>query len=299
MVVEGSCRWKKGAAGMAIPGKFQILLYSESDLQVLLYNFDVNSAELKPQHRAWIGREIAVHPPARPGLTMAPQRTREMEWLIVGLASRSGSDTLNWNLAKRRAAVVSDAIWLLNPGLLPVETKFGVGEEAARLAGLKDGLEDERWRSVFLRLYDPSKIKIYGPIVRPPVNVERRYYAKFLLKDEPSKSIPMDPQDRRAEKIFQASRQATQYLGLNVDPSDEKTAYVPDTWTVIKVEFWTSKNSSKDLWKFEYLEVLYTWGPAKGPRMLVKRSGSARTMSDDEMRDWVNSPVHAYRFRNL
>jgi hypothetical protein len=268
------------------------------ELQALLYNFDINSAVLKVEHRNWITHTIGVHPPPSPGVDVTPQRTIHMTWGLVGLASRSGSDSLNWQLAKRRAEVVSQAIWLLDPGLLPDEIKFGVGEEAAWLAGLKDGLEDERWRSVFVRLYDPTKIRIYGPVQRPPVPMERRSYAKFLLKDKPGKSIPMDPQDQRAEKIFQASRQATQYL-WDVAPMDEKTISVPDTWTVIQVEYWTTSSKGGG-WQFEYLEVNYTWNPLPpgGSRKLVCRTpGDFKTkdMSPDEMRLWLKSPLMAYR----
>jgi hypothetical protein len=276
------------------PGKITIFMYTEFEVQALLYNFDVNSSALKAEHSNWITKEIGVHPPPRPGVTTGPQRTHNMEWLLVGLASRTGSSGRNWNLAKSRARAVSDAIWLLDPGLLPVEIRFGVGEEAARLAGLKDGLEDERWRSVFVRLYDPTKIKIYGPVYRPPVPIERRTYAKFMLKDKPGKSIPMDEMDQRAEAIFQASRQATQYL-LDITPSEERMSFVLDTWTVIEVEYWTT-NSSGGGWEFEYLEVKYTWGT--GSRKLVcSTPGNFKTkqMSDDEMRSWVESPVKAYR----
>jgi hypothetical protein len=108
-------------------GKIQIFLATSYELQALLYNFDINSSELKPEHCNWITRTIGVHPPPSPGVDVTPQRTINMTWSLVGLASRTGSDALNWRLAKRRAEAVSTAIWLLDPGLLPDEIKFGVG----------------------------------------------------------------------------------------------------------------------------------------------------------------------------
>src|SRR5882762_3877047 len=103
------------------PGRIQIFMATPFELQALLYNFDINSAVLKVEHRNWITRTIGVHPPPSPGVDVIPQRTIHMTWGLVGLASRSGSNALNWQLAKRRAEAVSQAIWLLDPGLLPDE----------------------------------------------------------------------------------------------------------------------------------------------------------------------------------
>jgi hypothetical protein len=110
----------------------------------------------------------------------------------------------------------------------------------------------------------------------------------------------MDSQDARAERIFQASRKATQYLGMNVVPVNEDTTVLPDDWTITKIEFWTT--SSKGLWEVEYLEIKYTWGlldPGES-RKLVHRAekgspSSIKEMSADEMRSWLERPVVAYR----
>jgi hypothetical protein len=280
------------------PGKIQIFLATSYELQALLYNFDIKSSELKPEHRNWITRTISVHPPPSPGVNVTPQRTINMAWALVGLASRTGSDALNWRLAKRRAEAVSTAIWLLNPGLLPDEIKFGVGEEAARLAGLKDGLEDERWRSVFVRLYDPTKVMIYTVASRPPVSMDRPSFRSYMLKDKPGKMIPMDSQDKRAEAFFQASREVTQYVWEPV-PMEEKTISVPDNWTITQVEYWTT-SSTGGLWESEYLDVKYTWDllPSGAQRKLLRKTpGNLKTsdMSANEATSWLEKPLMTYR----
>ncbi len=103
-------------------------------------------------------------------------------------------------------------------------------------------MEDERWRSVLVRLYDPSKVIIHTVVTRPPVPMDRPSYRKYVLKDKPGKSIPMDEKDKRAERIFQASRQATQYLS-EPTPQQEETTSVPDDWTIVQVEYWTTSST--------------------------------------------------------
>jgi len=138
-----------------------------------------------------------------------------------------------------------------------VELKFGVGEEAARLAGVKDGTEDERYRSVYLCVTDPSRNQVYGPVVKPPIQIERRTYAKFMLKDEPGKIIPADNNDNKGERIMQASRKTLQYLA-DLTPQDEKTELVYDTWVPIDIHI--QVKTTGDLWKITNLEVSYKWG---------------------------------------
>jgi ribosomal protein L35AE/L33A len=58
-----------------------------------------------------------------------------------------------------RAETVFMAIENLNHGKFEfASTETGVGEAAARLAGLKDGSEEGRWRGVLLSVRDPTKI---------------------------------------------------------------------------------------------------------------------------------------------
>lgn len=154
---------------MPTPGKIQIFMSTPWELQALFYNFEVNSAELKPEHLSWIRTTVGVHILTKGQTARSPQRTREMTATIVGLASRAGDDASNFRLSKARAENVSDAISLLDPGSLLSERKVAVGEEAARLLRFKDGVEHEKWRGVYIRLYDPSKVPNYGPSADRPL----------------------------------------------------------------------------------------------------------------------------------
>jgi hypothetical protein len=213
---------------MSGPGKIAIFMATAWDLQALLYNFEINSPELKPEHKKWITEKIGVHPPPSPGVDVTPQRTRTMSALICGLASRTGSDALNWHLSQNRAEKVADAIWRLDPSIFLNGLKFGLGEEAARIAGLKDGVEDEKWRSVFVRLYDPSKIRVYGPARPPPTLVKRRSMVRFLT--EAKASSPFEPpEDKRADAIadFVTKRGWKTSFANKIE---EKTIEVPSSW---------------------------------------------------------------------
>jgi hypothetical protein len=287
---------------MSGPGKITIYLYTEFALQALLYNFDVNSSELKWEHLNWINMNLTPHAPKIKGLILAPQRTPNMIALICGLASRTGSDELNWRLAKRRADEVSRRIRLTGEATLSsMEIKFGVGEEAARLAGFKDGVEDERWRAVFINLYDPSKVRDYTPHSRPPRLVDRRTYAKFTIGDGPTNQIPQDPEGKRAERIMKTGRKLLQ-AGVDIEPDEERWESMYDNLTVTRVEFQTT--DTKNLWEINRLEVFYTWGElgASG-RTLAKREGSHLrgewVLSLDAMNEWVNHPTIVYRRSHL
>lgn len=130
---------------MGGPGQIDVYTSDPEQLTALLYDFDVNFAHLKPEHVFWIRWMVM------------PYRTRTMKALIVGLTSRTGSEALNLRLSKRRADNVSSQLYLLDPAHLVTETKVAHGEDAAGIAGLRDGVEDGRWRGVFLNLYDTSR----------------------------------------------------------------------------------------------------------------------------------------------
>ena len=225
-----------------------------------------------------------------------------MSWVVVGLASRTGSNDLNWKLAKKRAEAVSSQIWFLDSMMRgTIETRFGVGEQAAWLAGLKDGVEDERWRSAFVWLCDPAQIKVFGPPQRQPLKIERRTYVKYLFDDKAPKNLPdLDG----GEKYMRMGRALGMYLVDDLVPQDEKKVEIWDNYTVTKVEFWTTTN--KGAWETTYLEVRYTWEPA-GPnatRRVVERNAAGavlqtRPMSNDEMNLWVNHPLRAYIKKGL
>jgi hypothetical protein len=120
---------------------------TDYQLTVLLYNFDVASSALKPEHIEYLKTNVG------------PRLSDDLELLCVGLASPSGPDALNMTLSKMRAETVFMAIEKLNHQRFEFgSSEIGFGEAAARLAGLQDGSEDGYWRGVLLSVRDPTKI---------------------------------------------------------------------------------------------------------------------------------------------
>jgi hypothetical protein len=123
---------------------------TDSDLTVLLYNFDVGAARLKPAHQQYLKTNLPQY------LSLETTAT------IVGLASPTGPDGFNFDLSRWRAEAVQAFIQSFDtPGYFLPVTSLHVGEEAARIAGLKDGAEDGRWRGVLLQVHKPAPTLYY------------------------------------------------------------------------------------------------------------------------------------------
>ncbi|MEO5860628.1 MAG: hypothetical protein ABIR33_16980 [Pyrinomonadaceae bacterium] len=114
-----------------------------------LYNFQINKFDLKTEHKNWLINAVA--PRLKNGGSIS----------IVGLASRTGSDALNMKLSENRMRTVVNLLRQLVPNNFKVATELAVGERAAMLAGVKDGVEDEGWRGVVISAWDK-------PIPPPP-----------------------------------------------------------------------------------------------------------------------------------
>ena len=118
---------------------------TDTNLTVLLYNFDIGAARLKPAHEQYLKTNLPPY--------LAPDTTAT----IVGLASPSGPDSFNFALSRWRAEAVQAFIQAFDtPGYFLNAGHIEVGEAAARIAGLKDGAEDGRWRGVLLAVEKPA-----------------------------------------------------------------------------------------------------------------------------------------------
>jgi len=133
---------------------------TDSYLSVLMYNFDIGSAVLKPEHLHYI--ETTVY----------PYLSKKLPATIVGLASRTGPDAFNMTLSKARADNVVQAIQAHDPSFPSPAIQFG--EELARLLGVPDNAEDDWWRSVLIILGEPPK----------PKKPTGRFYDRLWIYDE-------------------------------------------------------------------------------------------------------------------
>lgn len=117
------------------PGRTE---HRTSPKSLLLYNFDIDGDQLKAEHEAFLRREVV------------PILQRGGSVSLVGLASRSGSESHNLSLSERRA---HNTLAFLRKA---VSSKFaarevtGFGESKAQQEGYRDGSENERFRSVIV-----------------------------------------------------------------------------------------------------------------------------------------------------
>jgi hypothetical protein len=103
----------------------------------LLYNFDIDDATVKPEHRAWLTQAVVPVAKASP----------RVEVLLKGSASRSGAKAYNEALSQRRVESVRSC--LVAQGVAADRIKLTwVGELEAELAGKADGTESDRDRAV-------------------------------------------------------------------------------------------------------------------------------------------------------
>jgi hypothetical protein len=278
----------------------KISVRSTKPLVALLYEFDVASPLLKPQHRDWLEKN------------MIPYLTPPQAVFIIGLASRTGPDGFNMTLSSSRAQNVEKALQDLagaNGRRLPnLRIRIALGEEAARIAGMADGVEDERYRAVLIGVGEappPTPVVLTG---RYLVNsVKRRTHVTLLLEQKTGKIIPMDPMDRRAENIANASEKYARRFGILPDPiTKEDSQIIREDWTVLKVTIKRSTIGSIAI--LEYLDVDYEWGPAayasqrkfvekvrdEWRRLDPKLKDTEEPMSADEMNEWLNHPFKAW-----
>jgi len=143
-------------------GHGKIGLYSPTSgdvTRVVLYNFDIDGAELKDRHRLYL--DTNVIPLLKVGGHVE----------VTGAGSRSGSTEHNLRLSERRARAVVEYMsrrTTVHNVKMPVTnyTAKHVGESWAQAAGQKDGMEDEWQRAVFL-IVSPNVIKPPPPSPRP------------------------------------------------------------------------------------------------------------------------------------
>jgi len=289
----------------------------------LLYAFDVGSPVLKPQHSDWLIKNMPPYltPVFKPqhsdwvNKNRIPYLTPYLGIFIIGLASRTGSDGFNMDLSWSRVRNVEGALqdlaraqgdsWWRAAARSVGDLRVALGEEAARIAGIADGVEDERYRGVLIGVgkAPPPAIKDYFADL-----VKRRTHVRLLLSQKTSQTIPMDPQDRRAENIANLSDKYGRRFGLLPDPIEKQDFQtIREDWTVLKV---TIKRSTRDgLVIFEYLDVDYEWGPARDAclqrkfvekvrdefrRLDPKLKDEERPMSVEEMNEWLNHPFRAW-----
>jgi hypothetical protein len=143
------------------PGQEQKL----PDGSTLLSNFDIDSSVLKPQHTAFLRREVLAAAKANPGGLLV---------VIGGSTDRLGDATHNVALSNRRIQAVANFLKQTMPAYPWDFQGFGegVGEQTAIRAGDDDGTRDDIFRSVIVEVLKP------GQPIPPRPNIPKSFPKK-------------------------------------------------------------------------------------------------------------------------
>ncbi len=128
------------------PGQTQKL----PDGSTLLFNFDIDSAVLKPEHIAFLQQNVLTAANANPG---------GLRVVLGGSADRLGDAGHNVALSNRRIDAVVNFLKQRLPRY-PWDFKGfgeGVGEDTAKRAGDEDGTRDDLFRSVIIEVLKPGQ----------------------------------------------------------------------------------------------------------------------------------------------
>jgi hypothetical protein len=264
---------------MSKTGEVYVYAQEKELLSALLYDFDIGSPVVKTQHRDWLN-------------TNAPRYfARDMKAIVVGLASRTGSDVLNMKLSRHRAMNVETIFRALAPASArPVmDLRVALGEEAAAIAGIKDGVEDERWRAVFLGIVDPHKVT-FAEVLRDNMirmSYKRRTHVTLIVGQEVGKLNPSGGEP--GERAAQFGMQVAAGLGISGDQiQHEETAIMDQGDTVLRIAIKRRDTSGGGLYTIKYLDIDYQWGRLNGgDRTLVIKPSDDDLKLDRSLRDEV------------
>ena len=128
------------------PGQSQKL----PDGSTLLFNFDIDSSALKPEHRAFLEQNIVSAANANPG---------GLRVVVGGSADRLGDAAHNVALSNRRIDAITTFLKQRKPGYRWDFVGFGegVGEATAERAGDKDDTRDDLFRSVIIEVLEGGR----------------------------------------------------------------------------------------------------------------------------------------------
>lgn len=255
------------------PGKVTPLSSMGGTARGRLYNFDVDGARLKHEHEVYLRTHIV--PALRSGGSVR----------LIGLASRTGGAEHNRALSQQRIAAV---LAFLRGGAgqaFQVAEQEAEGEEGARLAGVRDGVEGENWRativSAWMRPTPPPPPSASEP---PPV----------MLRTV-QRSWMMPPQMRARNVSERGSEGAA--LGelflrmINPDAAEKNPVYMqlPETYAINRISL-TRKTTENQFATGDTYYMTYEWGPPQETVELVEYDAHRRRVTREQARPWIETP---------
>lgn len=281
---------------MSGPGRIHIFERNSAMARARLSNFEIARTALKPEHMRWLD-EVAV-----------PLLERGGSLRVIGLASRSGGTHLNISLSRGRADAVISYLRGRVRANFAISRNEAQGEDGARLLGVPDGTEDERWRSVILSVWDRPQPPPPPPPAPPaPVTmVERTVLAKFIVRERSSSAVA-DPGDRSAQFAFNMGRGVAQAAGASQAIVETRRSRAPDNHVLREIRIDRREETTRAAGgllgstTMIYCDVTYSWGPASGPHVRLIDAFRSRTPGSPQMIDrtaaaeWLDRPATAFR----
>lgn len=132
-----------------------------------LYDFGIGSTELRSAHKRYLEQSAR---------RLLSRRDKTWNVGIQGLASRSGSESLNHRLSEQRAAAAFEYLKARAPGVKIIP--YGVGEGFATDMGEKEGKENMFFRAAIVSVWATEK----DPPPPPPAPKETKETKEFRLR---------------------------------------------------------------------------------------------------------------------
>ena len=283
---------------MAGPGHIFVFEQNPSMIRARLSNFDLSQARLKPEHENWLTQHALgfLH--------------RGGSLRVIGLASRSGDPGFNLRLSRRRADAVVHFLRAREHKSFKVALNEALGEDAARIAHLPNGNDDERWRSVIVSVWDrPDPPPMPPPVLSTqPQMVERPVYVRIIAREE-VRSGMMDEHDRVGEVMTHLGNTAAQHMGLAQRVVDRRTARIPDNQQLQEIRLARQRENVgaggffRAEIRMEYCDITYVWGHGNGQIRLVdqfdSQSSATRMIARAAAQLWLERPATALHNRRV
>lgn len=211
-----------------------------------LSQFAVNSDVLLEGHRIWLNDMIS--PLLRGGGSVS----------LIGLASRTGSDSHNLALSKRRATAVLAFLRLCTGRSFNHLFSTGTGEAMAALAGQADGTEDGTHRAVLVIAWAEAKPPPQAP--RPMPQRAERVISRSASK------LTWPSVDRGTVHDGSFGESIASIFGPGPKETRSTASYPADYAVneIHEVKQLEETYSAAGRTLRESIEVRYTWGPMSG-----------------------------------
>ncbi len=254
-------------------------------LQALLFDFEVNKAELRAFHRHWLSRHAT------------PLRLSGQAVKVHGFASPAGPEALNLSLSARRAAGVTLYLRDLAPFNAMTVATTSNGEQPARQAGLPDGTEDETWRGVLLTMVDLKALPKPPPPPPRPRKVQRAVSVSLMVDEEIKGLGSSDPGWRAAKLGMNLARAA-----FDLGQGEPVLADIDETWVVASITLKkTDHKGDAGVTRVTLTEMVVTfeWKAAAPERIFIDGKKSW-PIDADVARKWLDEPMKSFmRYKYL